>query len=169
MNKFLYLIVIILIAMPWNVEAQEKESPEKGIPELLKSQNKRSVPYVSVQTLKMEYDDYVILDTRKKEEYEVSHLPNAIWVGEKYSSVNFPEIDKEDKVVVYCSVGIRSESYGEDLLKNGFKNVYNLYGSIFSWKDAGYRIVDAENEPTEKVHVFGKIWAKYLKTGEKVY
>lgn len=169
MNKLFYLIVILLVAMPLSGIAQEKESQEKGIPELLKSYNKRTVPYVTVQTLKMEYDDYFILDTRKKEEYEVSHLPNAIWVGEKYNPENFPEINKEDKVVVYCSVGIRSESYGEDLQKNGFEKVYNLYGSIFSWKDAGYQIVDAENKPTEKVHVFGKTWAKYLKTGEKVY
>ncbi len=169
MLKFFYIVAICLLIVPANMLAQEKESKEKGIPELLKSYNKRTVPYISVQMLKMEYEDYIILDTRKKEEYEVSHLPNAIWVGEKFKPERVSGINKEDKVVVYCSVGIRSESYGEELIRNGFDKVYNLYGSIFSWKDAGYQIVDTENKPTEKVHVFGKIWAKYLKTGEKVF
>jgi rhodanese-related sulfurtransferase len=119
--------------------------------------------------LQMEYKDYVILDTRKKEEFDVSHLPGAIWVGERYDIDKLSNIDKEAKIVVYCSVGIRSEDYGEEMLEDGFSKVYNLYGSIFSWKDAGYHVVDQNNQPTEKVHVYSKKWAKYLKTGKKVY
>ena len=55
----------------------------QSIDSLLKKYNKHSVPYISVQELAMNYEDYIVLDTRKKEEFEVSHLPNAIWVGEK--------------------------------------------------------------------------------------
>lgn len=154
----------IIIMMPLALLSQERD-----IASLLRDYNKLTVPYISVQMLQMEYQEYTVVDTRKKEEYEVSHLPKAIWVGEKYDEKKFREIPKDTKIVVYCSVGIRSEDYGEEMLEDGFSKVYNLYGSIFSWKDAGYQVVDQNNQPTEKVHVYGKKWAKYLKTGKKVY
>lgn len=137
---------------------------------LLKEYNKRSVPYISVQDLK-KTNDVLILDTRKKEEYEVSHIPGAIWVSEKVndSIYAFAKAKKDQPIVVYCSVGIRSEDFGEDLLKRGFNNVQNLYGSIFAWKDEGYELQNIEKKETDSVHVFSKIWGKYLKTGTKVY
>jgi rhodanese-related sulfurtransferase len=149
--------------------SQKKEASQNDIPNLLKDYNHMSVPYLSVQMLQMEYNEYVILDTRKKEEFDVSHLPGAVWAGERYDIDMLPGIDRDTKIVVYCSVGIRSEDYGEEMLEDGFLKVYNLYGSIFSWKDAGYQVVDQNNQPTEKVHVYGKKWAKYLKKGKKVY
>jgi len=163
-----YISLLLLMVAPVAM-AQEQEAPEKDIKELLSRYNKMSVPYLSVEMLKRDYDEYILLDTRKKEEFEVSHLPGATWVGEKLKQKRLPELKADSKIVVYCSVGIRSEGYGEQLLKEGFTDVNNLYGSIFAWKDAGYEVVDMQDQPTEKVHVFSKIWAKYLLTGEKVY
>jgi rhodanese-related sulfurtransferase len=144
---------------------------QKNIDELLEQYNTRSVPYISVQELKMDETKYTILDTRKKQEFMVSHLPNAIWVGEQPndSILNTLPILKSKPIVVYCSVGIRSETYGEKLNSKGYTNVQNLYGSIFAWKDAGFTVVDSLNQYTDKVHVFSKVWGKYLKTGDKVY
>jgi rhodanese-related sulfurtransferase len=167
LDSFILLIMFSLFSCV--MFSQNKGSQEKGVRELLSAYNKMSVPYISVQTLRMDYEDYVILDTRKKEEYDVSHLPGAIWAGEKFDLTKLPELKRDSKIVVYCTVGIRSEGYGEKMQKEGFINVQNLYGSIFYWKDAGYEVLDLNEEPTEKVHVFGKIWSKYLKTGEKVY
>ncbi|WP_298950116.1 rhodanese-like domain-containing protein [uncultured Nonlabens sp.] len=142
---------------------------QKDIPALLETYNKRSVPYLSVQDLKMDYDQYVILDTRKKKEFEVSHLPGALWVGEKYSSKRMPKLAKDRKIVVYCSVGIRSEIFGEKMLKDGYTDVRNLYGSIFSWKDAGYEVMDVNEIPTDNVHVYSKVWGRFLKSGVQVF
>ena len=148
-----------------NIAAQ----PATGsISELLSRYNEMSVPYISVQALKRDFDQYVILDTRTREEYEVSHLPNAIWVGEDYDEAYFPRLEKEMPIVVYCSIGIRSESFGEDLIEVGYKRVKNLYGSIFAWKDAGYEVFDNKDQPTDRVHVYSKKWGKYLKSGIKV-
>ncbi len=139
----------------------------QSIDSLLKKYNQHTVPYISVEELKMDYDNYTVLDTRKKEEYDVSHLPKAIWVGENWrSSKRFPT---DEPIVVYCSVGVRSEDYGEQLQDAGYRNVKNLYGSIFAWKDAGFQVVDAQEKITEKVHTYSKTWAKYLKSGTKVY
>ncbi|GAK75215.1 rhodanese-like domain protein [Nonlabens ulvanivorans] len=159
------ILFISFLSISTSIQAQE-------INELLHQYNRMSVPYITVQTLKMEYDQYIILDTRKKPEYEVSHLPGAIWVGEDFDAKKLNTLKHvigDNPIVVYCSVGIRSEDYGEKALQAGFKNIFNLYGSIFSWKDAGYSLVDSNDMATERVHVFSKEWEKYLKTGEKVY
>lgn len=140
----------------------------QSITEVLNEYNKNSVEYITVQELKKNYKDYTILDTRQKKEYDVSHLPNAIWVGERFDKKNVKNLDKKKPVVVYCTIGVRSENYGEDLLKNEFKIVKNLHGSIFSWQDAGYTLVDSSNKPTTRVHTYSKNWSKYLKTGTKV-
>jgi len=143
---------------------------KKSIDKLLDTYNTRSVPYISVQELKMNTDAYTILDTRKKEEFEVSHLPEAIWVGEKLEDAFLDSIVNSKKpVVVYCSVGIRSEDFGEKLERKTGKTAHNLYGGIFAWKDAGFKIVDTKGKSTQKVHTFSKNWEDYLRTGIPVH
>lgn len=160
MKKLFFLLVTISASL--SLQAQEIDS-------LLTAYNQKTVPYISVEELKENYDQFTILDTRKKPEFQVSHLPNAIWVGEKLNKKDLKKIPNDKPIVVYCTVGIRSEDFGEELLKDGFEKVYNLYGSIVSWKDAGNDVVDNDGNTTEKVHVFSKEWERYLKTGEKIY
>jgi len=119
----------------------------------------------------MDTSHNLIFDTRKRREYEVSHIPGAVWVSEKIndSIYTYTKAKKNQPIVVYCSVGIRSEDVGEQLKKLGFTNVRNLYGSIFAWKDQGYKLVNMQNKETDSVHVFSKKWGKYLKTGIEVF
>ncbi|WP_240642035.1 rhodanese-like domain-containing protein [Nonlabens xiamenensis] len=149
--------------------AQETEVTDDGMSKLLHRYNRMSVPYLSVESLKMDYDQYKILDTRKKEEYEVSHLPGAIWVGEKLNTDLLPDLSNDQKILVYCSVGVRSEDFGEELQELGYTEVYNLYGSIFAWKNAGFTVVNNNGQVTEKVHTYNKYWSRFLMKGEPVY
>ena len=137
----------------------------------IKKWNKESVPYIQVEELE-KLDDVLLLDTRKVEEFSVSHIKNALWVGHKefeLDSINEHITDKDKKIVVYCSIGVRSEDIGEKLLQAGYSNVQNLYGGIFEWKNKGYTIYDSEGNETEKVHAFNKHWGKLLKNGDKVF
>jgi len=139
---------------------------------LLSKYNTGVVPYTSVEQLRMNHlnDDVIILDARKKTEYEVSHLKNSIFVGyDNFDISSLKSIRKEQKIVVYCSVGIRSENIADKIISAGYTNVQNLYGGIFKWKNEGFPVVDLKGMETEKVHVFSKHWAKYLKKGEKIY
>jgi rhodanese-related sulfurtransferase len=78
-----------------------------------------------------------LLDTREREEFNVSHLPRARWVGyDDFDLKRVANIPKTDTIIVYCSIGYRSERIGEKLKKAGYTNVYNLYGGIFQWKNA---------------------------------
>ncbi len=137
----------------------------------LKRFNSESVPYIYAENI---YDtrSIILLDTRKKEEYEVSHLKNAIWVGDKAfePTVVLEQIpDKEKRIIVYCSIGIRSEDIGEKLLTLGYKNVQNLYGGIFQWKNNNGEVYNGNEQPTDSVHAFNKHWGKLLLKGVKVY
>ena len=72
-------------------------------------------------------------------------------------------------MVVYCTVGYRSERIGEKLQKMGFQDVHNLYGGITEWVNQGHKVVDPEGNETPKVHTYSKDWGKWLKEGEKVW
>ena len=144
---------------------------QKSIPHVLKKLNKKTVPYVTANELKS-MKSYVILDAREPEEYAVSHIKNAVFVG--YNKFDQDEFltkvpDKEATVVVYCSIGVRSENIGEKLQKLGYKNVLNLYGGIFDWKDSGGKVYNSKNYVTDSIHTYNKKWSNYLKSGTKVY
>lgn len=157
------IVLFLIFSIP--VNAQTK------IDRTLKKLNKKSVPYVHVTTLSKKTSQ-ILLDTRKKEEYDVSHLENAIWVGYKefhIDSVLARIPDTESEIVVYCSIGVRSEDIGEKLIASGYVNVKNLYGGIFEWKNQGHLVYDTDGNETENVHAFNKHWGKLLLSGKKVY
>lgn len=142
---------------------------QRTIEKTLEKFNKKSVPYISVEELQTKKNT-TILDSREIEEFTISHLKNAIWVGYKDFDITTLNIkDKNTPIVVYCSIGVRSENIGEKLVANGFTNVKNLYGGIFKWVEKDFPIVDSEGNNTKKVHAFSKHWGKLLTKGEKIY
>lgn len=112
----------------------------------------------------------VLLDTRELKEFEVSHLPGTIWVGyNDFDISRLKGISKQDTIVVYCSIGYRSERVGERLLKAGYANVFNLYGGIFQWKNSDGVVITSEGDTTERVHCYDRNWSRFLQKGEKVF
>lgn len=147
---------------------------QDALGDLLSLYNTRSIPYISVEELRMLQlnDQVLLLDSREVEEFKVSRIEGAINVGfNKFSTESVSEqIQSRDAtIVVYCSLGIRSEEIGEKLKKAGYTNVRNLYGGIFEWKNKDYPVVDSEGNETEKVHPFSKAWGKWLLKGKKAY
>ena len=145
---------------------------QQSISKLLKKHNHNNIPYITVQELAMPKTNALILDAREVDEYRTSHIKNAVFVG--YNSFSIDSVlnliqDKNEKIVVYCSIGIRSEKIAQQLIKVGYTNVYNLYGGIFQWKNNGFKVVNSDEKETENVHVSSKYWAKWLKKGKIVY
>ena len=119
-----------------------------------------------------ENTETLYLDAREPIEYEVSHLQNATCVGFDYFDISkFEEThqDKSQEIVVYCSLGIRSEVVAKQLIDAGYTNVKNLYGGIFEWKNANQAVYNLKEVETDSVHAFSKEWSKWLKKGIKVY
>ena len=130
------------------------------------------VPVVNAEEAYAQREAVTFLDTREADEYAVSHLPGALLLG--YDDPDYTVLDdlpKDAPLVLYCSVGYRSERIGRTLRKRGFTDVRNLYGSIFEWVNAGYPVVDRAGYPTRRVHTFNKKWSRWVTDGaaEKVY
>jgi len=147
---------------------------QKPLDELLEKNNTHSVSYISVEELRMFQmnDSVTILDAREPEEFNVSHLESAINIGFNeftFEAKQLQKLNKNIPVVVYCSLGIRSEKIGEKLKKAGFKDVKNLYGGIFEWKNKGYPVIDTKGKETENVHAFSKHWSQYLHAGNPIF
>lgn len=133
----------------------------------------KSIPLITAEKLKQVENTktkLLIIDAREKNEYDVSHIHKAKYVGyDKFKESRLKDVDKETTIIVYCSVGYRSEKIGEKLKKAGFKKIMNLQGGIFDWKNKGYPVYDIEGNETQKIHAYDKSWGKWLTNGEKVY
>ena len=163
MKFFIYTLALLVFNQ--SILGQSK------LDKTLKNLNSESVPYIQVDEM-TDATNAVLLDTRKKEEFDVSHLQDAIWVGYKgfEESTVLNEIpDKDTPIVVYCSIGVRSENIGEKLIKLGYTDVKNLYGGIFEWKNHDNTVYNNQNIATDSVHAFNKHWGKLLSKGTKVY
>lgn len=131
-----------------------------------------TVPLIGVKELRNIQTEVHIFDTRNVEEYDVSHIPGAAFLGyESFDPKILQEVPKNDTIVLYCSVGYRSEKIGEKLLKMGYTKVYNLYGSLFEWVNEDYPLVDINGRPTKKVHTYNRNWSQWVAEGkaEKIW
>ncbi|MGB0369349.1 MAG: rhodanese-like domain-containing protein [Flavobacteriales bacterium] len=165
MKKLIQLLGIFGLILPKALFGQSGQTFELA----LKAIYKNSVPIVHHNEADKLANAH-FLDTRSEEEFEVSSIPGAAFVGyDDFKMSSVAQIPKTDTIVVYCSIGYRSERIGEKLQKAGYKNVLNLYGGIFDWKNNDKTVVDSEKRPTEKVHAYNRTWGIFLEKGEKVY
>ena len=112
---------------------------------------------IKTDELKADYDEYKVVDVREDKEYEGEvlygeakggHLPDAIHVkftdlfnknGTLKSNDQLTKLfedaglSKDDKIVTYCTAGIRSAYMQLVMDMCGFKNVKNYDGSYYRW------------------------------------
>jgi rhodanese-related sulfurtransferase len=104
----------------------------------------------------------LLIDVRTREEYEVSHLPGAIWAETPSQIASAMSAASEQKpVVLYCSVGVRSSRAAATLMESGRAKVFNLQGSIFQWANEG-RPLMANGHPVRVVHPYNERWSVLL-------
>jgi rhodanese-related sulfurtransferase len=170
-NILIASLSIVYIACSGQVPQQRAHCTDPKFDAKVASYINFSVPTVSPDDVK-KMDKPLLLDARERAEFEVSHLPNAVFVGyNHFDKTILSQTSKNQPIVVYCSIGYRSEKIGEKLQKMGFTNVTNLYGSIFEWVNQGNPLVDNNNQPTTKVHTYNKNWSRWVEKGkaEKVW
>lgn len=105
----------------------------------------------------------IYLDAREAAEYQISHLPGALRIG--YDRPDFStvaQLDKDRPIVVYCTIGYRSERMVQRLKAKGFQQVYNLYGSIYAWSLAGLPLENQAGMATKKIHTYNRKWGTYF-------
>lgn len=135
---------------------------------LLEGLYDNNFPIVKVDQIS-DLSNYQVLDSREKAEFDVSHLSGARWVGyETFDLKNVKDLDPNKPILVYCTVGARSQQIGRKLQEAGFTRVYNLYGGIIQWSNSG-KLLESDGIPTKKVHTYSKSWGIWLEKGERVY
>jgi len=84
-------------------------------------------------------NDAVIVDVRDKDEFDESHIPNAVHMIRGLLEIEvekrFP--DRNMTIICHCGGGGRSALAAESLKKMGFKNVRSMAGGLRAWKAAG--------------------------------
>ncbi|NQX92358.1 MAG: rhodanese-like domain-containing protein, partial [Flavobacteriales bacterium] len=107
------------------------------------------VDYVYADSLN-QMTDVIYLDAREQKEYDVSHIEDAICVGyDTFDMASVANLDKSKPIVVYCSIGYRSNEVAAKLEEAGFENVYNLYGGIFQWTNDGREVYYADGQTND--------------------
>lgn len=158
------LLILLLCFIGGSLNAQILNPNFK---DLLDSTYHHTVPLITVEEFKkLDKRNVFLLDTREVKEYKVSHLKNARHVGYFWFDMrSVYDIPKDAVIVVYCSVGIRSERIGEKLLTSGYQNVYNLYGSIFEWVNQKNPVYRSNGVQTSEIHGYNKDWSRWLERG----
>lgn len=125
-------------------------------------------PFVSVADA-AQCKEAIFLDAREEGEYAVSHIHTAIHVGyKKFSLTALNNVPKNQKIIVYCSVGWRSAHIAQQLMAAGFTQVYNLYGGIFEWANLSQPLYQ-QHTVTNALHVYSKAWGVWVaKTYTKI-
>lgn len=166
--KKLTLILSILIST-----VTLAQGPRQSYHDMLKTYYKNTVSTIQPAELYgkiLKNESIHILDTREDSEFNTASIKGSIQVGyDKFDIKSTNSFDKDAVIIVYCTIGARSESIGEKLLKDGFTNVYNLYGGLIYWKNQGYPVIDSKGVTTKNIHVYSEEWGKWLKKGNPIY
>ncbi len=102
-----------------------------------------SLPLLSVHQLKDKIarcEELLVLDTRGQDEWESGHIRGALHIYVGYLEQRLAEVPKDNPVAVICNVGHRAGLGASILLRAGYREVYNVLGSVKAWTAAGFPI-----------------------------
>ena len=163
----LVLLVFLLFVWGRNLQAPRHVS-DRAYDLVLSTLLSHNVPAVSIDQVAS--GGFYFLDARSSREFDVSHIPGAVWVGhEDFSLDRLTGLANHAPIAVYCSVGYRSERITEYLRRQGYTNVVNVYGGIFEWVNRGHSVVTPAGDVTEAVHAYSRLWGVWLRRGERIY
>ena len=98
-------------------------------------------PQMSVHDLKARVDSHdglQILDVRSDDEWQQGRIPTATHRFLPYLEEHLDEFKKERPIATFCGSGYRASIAAGLLQRHGFKEVFNVPGSMKAWKAAGY-------------------------------
>ncbi len=109
------------------------------------------VRQLSVQEVKASLDKapslrekgFFLVDVRSVEEHDTGAIPGTdVNIDFREMATRHKEIGAglEDHIVVYCQSGKRSNIAADILTDLGYRNVYNVRGSMNAWMAAGYSL-----------------------------
>ncbi len=160
-------LAVFIVQSTAQIPTTHPRSQSAKLDKTLRAMLHFSVPTISVDSLK-KMNDRILLDAREQKEFDVSHIPTAQYCGyDHFNPSVLAGVPKDKKIVVYCSIGVRSEKIAEKIKAMGYTHVANLYGGQFEWVNTGNGAVDKTGSKTRKVHAYNRLWSIFL-DGDKV-
>lgn len=85
--------------------------------------------------------DLFLLDVRTPGEFQQTRLEGARLIPIDQFLKRLAEVPRDRPVLVYCAVGSRSAQVVNYLARQGYPEIYNLYGGIYSWAQQGLPVL----------------------------
>jgi hydroxyacylglutathione hydrolase len=106
------------------------------------------LPQMSVHELRERVVDgrngLQLLDVRRPDEWQQGHIPTARHVYAPHLREHLDELDRSRPIATYCGSGYRASIAASVLQQNGFREVFNIPGSMKAWRAAGYPVEKPE-------------------------
>jgi len=132
MKKYLIIILVLLSTLALGCLTN---APEEG---------GESIKYIDIPVseakIKVDSGEYFILDVRTREEYDAGHIAGSVLIPNEVLLNRLDEVPRDKPILVYCRSGRRGAISSQDLIDNGFSEVYNMEGGINEWQNAGYPV-----------------------------
>ena len=127
----------------------------------------RGITAAQLQQLQQR-EKIVAIDVRTPEEIAVSRIPGSITTAEFERNLRQDSAQYRGKTIVaYCTIGYRSGLYAQKLQQQ--VEILNLEGSLLAWSHVAGKLLDADDNTTNKVHVFGRQWQLTSESYEPVW
>jgi phage shock protein E len=132
MRKYLIIILLLLSTLALGCLTNVPEEGGESIKYI-------DIP-VSEAKIKVDSGEYFILDVRTREEYDAGHIAGSVLIPNEVLLNRLDEVPRDKPILVYCRSGRRGAISSQDLIDNGFSEVYNMEGGIAAWQNAGYPV-----------------------------
>ena len=93
----------------------------------------KTIDVFNLKRMLSERDNFVLLDVREPEEFEICHIDGSILVPFSEIDDHLQDLDLSRQYVVYCKEGDRSLKAINLMSQFGFQNLYNLDGGVIKW------------------------------------
>lgn len=92
-----------------------------------------------------------LIDVRTNEEYESSHLENALNIDYYRGDfqIRMDSLNKGLPLYLYCNSGNRSIISAQISETLGFKKIYNLQNGIIGWREANLELIEQKEKNDE--------------------
>ena len=128
MKQYISLILVLITSLLtgcWLMGCRNTPTPASGYEQISAEAAKELIDT---------QENYVILDVRTQQEYDLGHIPGAIVIPNEVISQEAEKTlkDKDQLILVYCRSGRRSKEAAQKLVDLGYANVKE-FGGIIDW------------------------------------
>jgi len=159
MVKWICIVLVLIVLIAWAALRYQPSlhTIHKNIAaEFSQVENISSDEFMALPAARL-----MVFDVRETEEYQVSHIENAILITPDLSIEEFMhdygELLVTKQAIFYCSVGQRSSEYIAKLQSVAPNHEYrNLSGGLFNWVNEQRSVVG------KGVHPYNSYWGRLI-------